>query len=229
MADLLYADAVQQLEVALLGSPVVDVLAEGLTQAQASTSLVPVQSHPKFSTTTPPTPLTSSALVLGISTSSTTPEVVHTFSSDIAESAVPESKEMKVSDIFPFWHITSIQVESSLSTSTTSLLTPTSVTTLPVVVVSEVAIAAEAYPEWINRPDGGKDYLCCLCLFRHLNLDCILTHVRKHLEIIISCPICCKGYWNAMFLCKHGRNVHKIPNSCCSPLRYHPWGTLMML
>ena len=45
MANLLKADAVQQLEVALLGSlvaQVVDLLSEELTQAQASTSTAPV-------------------------------------------------------------------------------------------------------------------------------------------------------------------------------------------
>ena len=45
MADLLLDDAVQQLEVSLLGSPVapiVDLLSEGITQAQASTSTAPI-------------------------------------------------------------------------------------------------------------------------------------------------------------------------------------------
>ena len=80
----------------------------------------------------------------------------------------------------------------------------------PVVVVPKLAISAEAYPELLNRPGGGKDYLCCLCPFRHSNLDSILTHVRKHLEVIIGCFICGRGYQNVASLHKHGRDVHSI-------------------
>ena len=57
MADLLQADAVQQLEVALLGSPaaqVVDLLSRGLAQTMSSTSATPAQPHPKIYTSTPP-------------------------------------------------------------------------------------------------------------------------------------------------------------------------------
>ena len=51
MVDLLQADVIQQLEVVLLGSPVaqvVDLLSEGLVQAKASTSVTPVQPHPRI-------------------------------------------------------------------------------------------------------------------------------------------------------------------------------------
>ena len=46
MVDLLHTDALQLLEVAILGSPVVQVidhLAKWLTQSQASTSTLPAQ------------------------------------------------------------------------------------------------------------------------------------------------------------------------------------------
>ena len=70
MADLLHADTVQKLEVALLGSPVaqiVDLLLEGITQAQASTSTAPMQPYPRSFTATPPTPPPSSVPLVGIS------------------------------------------------------------------------------------------------------------------------------------------------------------------
>ena len=63
----------------------------------------------------------------------------------------------------------------------------------------------------LNRPSGGKEYLCHLCTFRHSNLDCILSHIRKHLNIMISYPVCGTGYQNAASLHKHGRYVHNGP------------------
>ena len=83
-------------------------------------------------------------------------------------------------------------------------------TSFPVVVVPKLAIPAEVYPEHLNRPGRGKDYLCCLCHFRHSNLDCFLTHIRKHLEVTIGCPVCGRGYQNTASLCKHGRDIHSI-------------------
>ena len=79
-----------------------------------------------------------------------------------------------------------------------------------VVMVPELTIPAEAYPEHLNWPGGEKEYLCHLCTFRQSNLDCILTHIRKHLDIMIGCPVCGKGYHNAALLCKHGRDVHSV-------------------
>ena len=59
---------------------------------------------------------------------------------------------------------------------------------LPVVVVPDLLILAEVYPEHLNRPGEGKDHLCCLCSFRHSNMDAILMHIRKHLEVVVGCP-----------------------------------------
>ena len=39
--------------------------------------------------------------------------------------------------------------------------------------------------------------------FLHSNLDSILTHVRKHLDITIVCPVHGSGYQNAVNLQKH--------------------------
>ena len=85
-----------------------------------------------------------------------------------------------------------------------------SITSFPAVVLPELAIPPEAYPELLNRPGRGKDYLCCLCHFTHFNLNSILTYVRKHLDGIIGCSVCDSGYQNMTSLQKQGRNVHNI-------------------
>ena len=48
-----------------------------------------------------------------------------------------------------------------------------------IVMVPELVISDEAYPVHVNRPGGGKDYLCYLCSFQHTNYDCMLTHIQK--------------------------------------------------
>ena len=228
MADLLQVDVVQQLEVALIGSPttqVIDLLSGGLMQSTASTSVAmtstsvtPVQPHPRSYTSTPPAPPPPSVPVLGIS--SPTPATVLTMASlsDVVEPVVLETKEAKISDVILHWCITPTLAGPSSTVSTTSLLASTNISTLPIVVVPELAIPDEAYSECINRPGGGKDYLCHLSPFRHSNLDSILTHVRKHLEVIIGCLICSKGYQNTASPHKHGRDVHSVQITSTTPL-----------
>ena len=86
----------------------------------------------------------------------------------------------------------------------------TSSISFAVVVVPKLAISTEAYPEHLNRPGGGKDYLCSLCHFTYSNLDSILTHVKKDLDVTIGCAICGRGYQNMASPCKHGRDGHSI-------------------
>ena len=131
-------------------------------------------------------------------------------SSGVQESGLLKAKVSEISDDFPHWCITPTLVGPLSSISCSSSLPSTSVVAFPVVVVPEQAIPAEAYQEQINRPSGGKDYLCHLCPFRHSNLNSILTHVRKHLEITIGCPVCGKSYQNTASLHKHGRDVHSV-------------------
>ena len=38
----------------------------------------------------------------------------------------------------------------------------------------------------------------------------MLTHIRKHLDLKIGCPVCGKGFQNAASLHKHGRKAHVI-------------------
>ena len=94
--------------------------------------------------------------------------------------------------------------------SSTSSGPSTKLVLYPSVVVPELTIPADAYPEHLNWPGGHKEYLCHLCTFRHSNLDCILTHIRKHLNITISCPVCSKEYQNVASLHKHGRDVYSV-------------------
>ena len=80
----------------------------------------------------------------------------------------------------------------------------------PILIVPELAIAVEAQPKWLIQPGGGKNYRCQLCAFQHTNRDCMLTHIRKHLDITIGCPVCGKGFQNAASLCKHSRKAHAV-------------------
>ena len=209
MADLLHADALQQLEVALLGSPaanVINLLVGGWEQTRPV--LMAAQPHPQAYTSTPPAPAPKVVPMLGISSPITTA------STPSEEKLPPTTESQDVSVVIPKWcHFTPSPFISSDSplppTSSPSSSLPSKSVSYPVIVIPELAIPAEAYPKCLNWP-GDKDYLCLLCSFQHSNLGCILTHIRKHLNITIGCPGCGKGYQNAASLCKHWRDVHKI-------------------
>ena len=89
---------------------------------------------------------------------------------------------------------TLVSIPEGPSTSSTS-------SSCPIVIVPELAIPTDACLECINRPGGGKDYICCLCSFHHTNYDCILTHISKHLDVTIGCLGCRKGFQNMASLC----------------------------
>ena len=93
-------------------------------------------------------------------------------------------------------------------TSSVQSLSTGPATALATIVVPDLAILADAYPECRNRPGRSKDYLCQISCFSHRNLDSILTHVRRHLDITVACPVCGKGYQNAAW--KHGRDAYNI-------------------
>ena len=101
--------------------------------------------------------------------------------------------------------------ESSVPSSSSSSSNPsTKSAPYPIIVVPKFTIPADGHPEQLNQPGGRREYWCQLCTFCHLNLDCILTHVRKHLDMTTGCPICGKRFQNAASVCKHGRDVHKV-------------------
>ena len=88
--------------------------------------------------------------------------------------------------------------------------TSSSILNLPSIIVPELAVLMYALPEQINHPGGCKDYKCQICAFQHTNRDCMLMHIWQHLEIMVGCPMCGKGFQNAASLCKHGWKVHSI-------------------
>ena len=111
MADMLPADAIQQLEVALLGTlalQVIKLLAGGL--ASVFTSVMPAQPCPKAYTLTPPVPPATSVLVVGLSSTSQGP--ASTYASDI--SALLETDVAKISVDLPSQCIIPTLVESSI-------------------------------------------------------------------------------------------------------------------
>ena len=156
-----------------------------------------------------PAPTLTSVPILGVSS----PASTESMPSGESLTMVMESQDIAIS-IPKHLHIISTLVHSSdspvPSTNSTSSDLSTRSVSYPVVVVPELTILAEAYPECLNRPGGGKEYLCHLCAFRHSNQDCILTHIKKHLDITIGCPVCRKGYQKVASLCKHGRDAHNV-------------------
>ena len=203
MADLLYAYAMQQLEVALLGVPTVQVINVLASRLASSPWLdPPTQPHPKMYTSTSPSPYPPSVPIMGIFSTFPKPGVAST--SATPQTMAPAALESTDPEVSQHHQIIPTPIEPS------SLNTEQSSETLPVVVVPELLIPAEAYPEHLNRPGGGKDCLCCLCQFRHSNLDTILMHIRKHLMVVVGCPACRKSYQNVALLCKHGKEVHHI-------------------
>ena len=152
LAELLHADAIQQLEVVLLGTPaakVLDVLSLATFSQQAYTSF----SSKSFPATTPAS--TSSTIVAP-------PQVPIAGVTQVPASEKLPSTEMAVSD-------------SKASTSSGPEVTPSkcykimptpipvkcsSIPNLPTIVVPELAVPTHALPEWINHPGGHKDYKC---------------------------------------------------------------------
>ena len=194
LVELLDSDAIQQLELAR----VLDVLVMGTQYQTTSLHSTSVPVHPSVTSSMPSS--SPSVPIAGItdmegpaeakaSTSKTLPP---TTSADI-EAGSPKHH----------WIIlVLIPTTASRSSSIPSKL--------PVIVVPELAVPVHALPEQINCPGGCKDYRCQLCAFQHTNKDCILTHIQQHLEILIGCPMCGKGFQNVASLHKHRKKVHSI-------------------
>ena len=187
MAELLHANGIQQLEVALLGSPtvqIIDLLIAGMRQP-ASTSQRSAILPSKAYTSTPMAPPPPTIPIVGITNSLPITSV----SSEGNEAMALDSQEIsKCCCIVP----TSIQPSesTSLPSSPPSSGLSNKSTSYPILIVPELAMPAEVQPKWLNQPGGGKEYRCQLCAFQHSNQDCMLTHIRKHLDITIGCPIC---------------------------------------
>ena len=209
IADLLHADAVQQLEVTLLGSPVahlINVLFAGLgsTTSTPQHQAVPLTQPIATTSASPPPP---TVLVIGVTDAPERGAVETTATPSGSKATTPlSSKEMipsKCQCIFPMPIPKPTMTQGPCSPSHT--LPP-----FPIIVIPELAIPPYAQPEQLNCPGGCKDYQCKLCTFQHTNRDCMLMHICQHLEISISCPMCGKGFQNTASLRKHRKRVHAI-------------------
>ena len=164
MAEFLHCDAVQQLEVALLGTPmaqVIGILASGLASSPQLDT--PFQPHPKLYTSASPSPHPPSVPIMGISSTIPKPTIAST--SVTLQTVAPTALEGTDPEVYQHCQIIPIPIEPS------SPSIELSSKTHPMVVAPECLILAEVYLECLNRSRGGKDYLCCLCLFRDSNLD----------------------------------------------------------
>ena len=168
LVELLHAYAIQQLELALLGSSVarlLDVLAMGLQHQTMSSHSTYVPLHPSATSSMPSS--IPSVPMTGI-TDTEGPDEAKSSTSKISPptiSADVEAVSPKCHQIIPM----SIPTTTSRSSSLPSKL--------PVIVVPELAVPTHALPGWINCPGGCKDYRCQLCVFQHTNKVCMLTHI----------------------------------------------------
>ena len=191
----------QQLELALLGSPtakIIDVLA------------VATQSHTTFAF--------PSSMSLHLTTASSaplpTPLVPILGVTDLAK---PVEVKASTSKMPPPTSLVGIEIAFSkcqgiipMPIPATTSRASSSPSRLPLVVVPKLAVPVHALPVWINYLGGHKYYKCQLCDFQHANKDCMLMHIQQHLEISIGCPMCGKGFQNVASLHKHRRKIHAI-------------------
>ena len=168
MAELLHADAIQQLEVALLGSPaaqILDQLAAGVRQL-ASASQGSVILPPKVFTSTPMAPPPSTIPIVCI----TSPFPIASVSSGGSKVTASDSQEVqKHCCIVP----TSIQTpeSTSLPSSPPSPGPSNKSTSYPTLIVPELAIPTEAHPKWLNQPGGGKEYTDVSCILSAIQTE----------------------------------------------------------
>ena len=165
MAELLHADAIQQLEVALLGSPVAQLINLLATGVIASTSQRQMIHPPQAYTVTPMVPPPSPIPIVGITDS---PLAVASPSHSEATTSTSLEIPSKWQQITP-----TLIPQPEVASKPSSPLCPSpsaESTSLPTVMVPELAIPAGAQPKWINQPGGGKESKCQLCTFHHTKI-----------------------------------------------------------
>ena len=160
-------DAMQQIKVALSGSQasgLLDLLVERLQQSPLP--MKPNVQLPQVYTLSPPVPPPQTIPIVGVTTPM--PEEASDDETDRGATMAPDPQEALL-DSSKHCHIIPTPapiLDVPLTSSTSSY---------PIAVVLELVILAETNPEFINRPSGGKDYLCHLCSFQHT--DSITTIV----------------------------------------------------
>ena len=167
MADLLHANAIQQLEVAPLHSPgaqVFDLLTSAWVQTKPILTPTVTQPLPQAYTSTPLAPAPTSVPVLGVSSPITTASMPSnecltaiTVSQDVSEST-PKCHHITLTLI--------LSSDSPMPAISSTSSGPSAKSVLyPVIVVPKLIVPMEAYPEHLNWPGGSKEYLCHLCTF----------------------------------------------------------------
>ena len=200
LAELLHANAMQQLELALLGSPAAKVLDVLAMATQSHTSACP-SSMPLHLATASSVPVSAPSVPII--------EVTETVETMEVKASTSKMSPLTTSADIEIAPCKCHRIIAMLIPATTSR-TSSSPSKLPLVVLSELSVPVHTLPEWINHPGGHKDYKCELFDFQHTNIDCMLTHIWQHLEISIGCPMCGKGFQNVASLHKHGRKIHSI-------------------
>ena len=150
MAELLYANAIQQMEVALLGSPVahlMDPLLAGLMQTKLvliTTAVQPLWVYNLTHSTPPPT----AVLILGVTSS--TPVDSVTVGESVVMVSEPQDVSLPTSIPKHLW-ITPTPILSSespipsISSSSSGL--PMKSVSYPIIVVPKLKISVESYPK----------------------------------------------------------------------------------
>ena len=191
----------QQLELALLGSPTAKVLDELAMATQSHTTSAGPSSMPLHLATALSVPVSTPLVpVIGVT------EMVEPTEVKASTSKTSPPTTFVDLEVAPSKCCRIIPMPIPAATSRAS----SSPSKLPLVVMPELAVPVHAFPEQINCPGGHKDYKFQLCDFQHTNKDSMLTHIWQHLEISIGCPMCGKGFQNVASLHKHGRKIHSI-------------------
>ena len=204
LAELLHADAVQQLEVALLGTLAAKIL-DVLWWPPHLSLYAPLLLQ---------TILSNYNTSFNFINDSGTPQVPIVGGTQVPVPEESPSTEVAVSKSGPLlstsWDPKVIPSKCRRIIPTPIPTTSSSILNFPSIIVPKLVILMYALPEGINCPGGCKDYKCQIYMFQHTNSDCMLTHIQQHLEISVGCPMCGKGFQNVASLCKHGWKVHSI-------------------
>ena len=185
-------DAVQQLEVALLGSAaagLIDLLTERLQQpSYLKPNVQPLQVYTSSTSAPPPQMIPTVGLntPLPEKTSDEKTDRIATMAPHFQEAPPDNSKNCCITPT------PASILEVPLTSSTSSYL---------IVIVPELVILAEANPELVNRPGGAKIISVISALF---STPTMIVHW------LTSENICGQGIQNAALLHKHRKKVHQI-------------------
>ena len=201
LASLLHADVMQQLEVVLLGTPAAKVL----------DAIVMATSSPQSCLFIPCNATASITLAVKSSATLAPPQVPIAGVTPSSEK-LPAPEEARASTSTTDLESSPAKWHKIMSTPLPAKGSDTSSESskFPSIVVPKLAVPMHALPEQINHQGDHKYYKYQICVFQHTNIDCMLMHIWKHLELSVRCLMCGKGFQNAASLCKHGQKIHVV-------------------